>query len=395
MGALVSNENMGCVALTYSLLAMLERIAQRSGQTFRYIIFEYHQDPAKYRLLCEQLSIEPSRVCPAPIGYWDPYDWPNIKRSIKSMPQNLRMLRLLSSCRLVIDLTQGDSFTDLYGRERFVQLTMAKEWTLRLHIPLLLGPQTYGPFSDAKYRQRVQHIVEQAAVVISRDEDSARCLKEFCHAEIHTGTDLAFRLPFSRTETSGAPRPIRVGVNPSGLLVRQKTEGTPFSTPLKTDYDQYILSLLQTLTADARYEVHLIPHVGQDGVAAFRSIPGVVVHDAFETPIQAKNCIAGMDVFIGARMHATIAAFSAGVATIPTAYSQKFAGVFHAVAYDHVLDLRTLSTQEALSQTMELLQNRCRLQEEAAASMGLVEERYDRMESILSDTILSCLNLSR
>ena len=44
MGGLVSNENMGCVALTYSLLAMLNRISNRIKCDFDYVIFEYDQD---------------------------------------------------------------------------------------------------------------------------------------------------------------------------------------------------------------------------------------------------------------------------------------------------------------------------------------------------------------
>lgn len=390
MGALVSNENMGCVALTYSLLSMLERIARRSGQTFRYVVFEYHNDPEKYRLLCEQLSIDPQRIRFAPVGYWDPYDWPNLKRSIKSTPQSLDMLRLIAGCRLVIDLTQGDSFTDLYGRERFVQLTMAKEWVLRLGVPLVLGPQTYGPFADDRYRARVCRIAQRAALVVSRDTASADYLHTFCRAAVHTGTDLAFRLPFTAPDT-GCGGPVRVGINPSGLLIRQKNEGTPFSTPLATDYDRFIAGLLHELTADPGYEVHLIPHVGADGTAPFRDVPGVIVHEAFDTPVQAKNCIAGMDVFIGARMHATIAAFSAGVATIPTAYSQKFAGVFSAVGYDHVIDLRTLPTGRALAQTLDLIRDRRRLQQEGAQAMKRVQQRYDAMEQVMAASVSSIL----
>lgn len=390
MGALVSNENMGCVALTYSLLSMLERIARRSGQTFRYVVFEYHNDPEKYRLLREQLSIDPQRIRFAPVGYWDPYDWPNLKRSIKSTPQSLDMLRLIAGCRLVIDLTQGDSFTDLYGRERFVQLTMAKEWVLRLGVALVLGPQTYGPFASEAYRARVRRIAQRAALVMARDVASADYLASFCPTAVHKGTDLAFRLPFD-APAPRRPGPVRVGVNPSGLLVRQKNEGTPFSTPLATDYDRFIAGLLRQLTGDPGYEVHLIPHVGADGTASFRDVPGVIVHDAFDTPIQAKNCIAGMDVFIGARMHATIAAFSAGVATIPTAYSQKFAGVFSAVGYDHVIDLRTLPTDRALAQTLALIRDRRQLQEEGARAMDLVRQRCDDMEQTLAQTISSIL----
>ena len=60
-----------------------------------------------------------------------------------------------------------------------------------------------------------------------------------------------------------------------------------------------------------------------------------------------------MDVFIGARMHATIGAFSSGVATIPTAYSRKFKGLYENLGYKYVVDLATLNTQEAVELTIE------------------------------------------
>jgi colanic acid/amylovoran biosynthesis protein len=48
----------------------------------------------------------------------------------------------------------------------------------------------------------------------------------------------------------------------------------------------------------------------------------------FLNPIFAKNYIAGLDFFAGARMHSTIAAFSSGIAVFPMAYSRKFNGLF-------------------------------------------------------------------
>ena len=58
-GCLIHTENLGCSALTYSLLALLEKIAADTGQTFSYTVFEYQPDHADTAHLCEKLSISP------------------------------------------------------------------------------------------------------------------------------------------------------------------------------------------------------------------------------------------------------------------------------------------------------------------------------------------------
>ena len=44
-----------------------------------------------------------------------------------------------------IDISGGDSFTDLYGMHRFNTIILPKKITLQQNKPLILLPQTYGP----------------------------------------------------------------------------------------------------------------------------------------------------------------------------------------------------------------------------------------------------------
>ena len=62
LGAPINNGNMGCLALTYSLLAMLEEIANDLGTVFTYYNFEGVEDPTKTHILCRNLGIEEERV---------------------------------------------------------------------------------------------------------------------------------------------------------------------------------------------------------------------------------------------------------------------------------------------------------------------------------------------
>ena len=132
--------------------------------------------------------------------------------------------------------------------------------------------------------------------------------------------------------------------------------------------------------------------MGEDAVKQFDKIPNVIAHAAFKTPIEAKNCIASMDIFVGARMHATIAAFSAGVATIPTAYSRKFSGLFENLGYGHVIDLTVLHTDDAVKQTLEMIADYKKLKIEVESCMVNVKEKLEILENVLNQTIIECIN---
>ena len=389
MGGLVSNSNMGCVALTYSLIGLLERISSNLGIKFNYTIFEFEQDyqREKYSALMSYFNLDSQQLKYSPIGYYNFYD---PKLFIKKIGTNLITFRNIRHCDIVIDLTQGDSFTDIYGEDRFFRLSNVKWLVEKMRIPLILGPQTYGPFIHDRCLKFAASIINNANAVFSRDKQSAEYLAHFCKRKIYVGTDLAFGLPYNKAARRNNSK-IKVGINPSVLLSFDKNEKTDLFTAIRTDYDKYIRCVIQyCLYKD--YEVHLIPHVGNDGVASFCDIEGVITHCQFQNPIEAKSFISTMDIFIGARMHATIAAFSSGVATIPNAYSPKFSRLYNAVDYNYIIDLATLNTEEALNATIEYISAYNKLKEVSEQSMKKVKHVYSEMEKDLCYEIQKILS---
>ena len=78
-----------------------------------------------------------------------------------------------------------------------------------------------------------------------------------------------------------------------------------------------------------------------------------------------------MDFFMGARMHATIAAFSAGVPVVPMAYSRKFNGLFSdTLSYSHLIDLKEDEENTILTKIKEAFSNRDNLKMEIADRMN-------------------------
>ncbi len=109
-------------------------------------------------------------------------------------------IRLIDSCAAVFDVSGGDSFSDIYGRKRFDLIHRPKAIAINRGIPLILLPQTYGPYKDTQVRTLAAQAVRGASMAWARDEHSFEILKgllgEHFNPEIHRcGVDMAFSLP--------------------------------------------------------------------------------------------------------------------------------------------------------------------------------------------------------
>lgn len=112
--------------------------------------------------------------------------------------------------------------------------------------------------------------------------------------------------------------------------------------------------------------------------------------EMYQNPMDIKSKISEFDIFIGARMHATIGAFSSGVATIPTAYSRKFNGLYESVEYPYIVDLLNSSTEENLEMTKMYIKDYVKLKVAAEKSMDYINLLERQTISLLKEQIIKC-----
>ena len=380
LGVSLHDGNMGCMALTYSLIYCVDKISSNKKYSLEYIFFNRDKEFSPEELeVWEYLDIDTSKI-------------KEIKRNF--LGKNFKILYWFNyiknfiTCSVFLDITGGDSFSDIYGDKRFLEGARPKRIIEIIRKPLILLPQTYGPFSHKKNIKMVTKIIDKAEVVLSRDDMSRSYIEEISSKQCVTTTDMAFGLPYIKK--SDQHDKIKVGINVSGLLVKDHYEKVGNNFAIKTDYDKYINSLLDYLDKKEEYEVHLIPHTTHDSkaVKAFQQGNGNVhIVDLVCNPITMKSIISGMDIFIGARMHATVAALSSGVATIPTAYSRKFEGLFSTVGYSHCVDLYNLETEHALEKTLNYIANYERLKIDAEMCQREIELRLQENEKIIGSVL--------
>ncbi|MGB3796548.1 MAG: polysaccharide pyruvyl transferase family protein, partial [Alteraurantiacibacter sp.] len=196
---------------------------------------------------------------------------------------------------------------------------------------------------------------------------------------------------------------IKVGVNFSALLY--SLERSPHKNiRLTVDYPELIERIMQRLTTDPKYEVHLVPHViaspdaqidldghyEDDYTLALQlkeRFPEVHLPDRFASPSAAKTYIAALDLFMGSRMHATIAALSSETAVLPLGYSRKFNGLFESLGYARNADMTRISTDAAIEQLERSLVEWPAMQTEAAQAFAEAKRRLVSYEDFLDQTM--------
>lgn len=280
------------------------------------------------------------------------------------------LLDRLRRADALVDLSGGDSFTDLYGPRRLATICAPKEMAIRAGRPLVLLPQTFGPFQAGDGRRRAERIVRSAALAYSRDAWSHEQLLTLAGAGADTsrlreGVDVAFGLRPQEPDTAivdrfvGLAGEVIAGVNVSGLL-RQESVGGRFG--LAGDYLGTMTGVVKALVA-AGAVVVLVSHVhgrdpAENDAAALDAVeaaldPGERQRVRRLSPLlraaELKWCIGRMDWFAGSRMHATIAALSSQVPAFGYAYSDKARGVFGTCGVaDQVADAREVAGQPAV-----------------------------------------------
>lgn len=314
------------------------------------------------------------------------------------------LARDLRELDALLDVSGGDSFTDLYGDWRFRAVTAPKALALALGRPLVLLPQTYGPFTTGATRARARELLRSARHVWARDAHSLTVVRELLGPDFdprrhREAVDVAFGLP-ARTPARGADvvralagggGPI-LGLNVSGLLFHREEQARG-QYGLATPYRTLAAALLRALLAEPGARVLLVPHVvppctpDENDVTACHALRDrlspelaarVIVAPALSDPREAKWVIGQCDWFCGTRMHACIAALSQGVPTLGIAYSDKTAGVFETIAMgSFVVDARHAEPEALVRRVEESLAARRKTADGLAAAVPQVLARWE------------------
>ncbi len=264
-------------------------------------------------------------------------------------------------------ISGGDSFSDIYGLRRFLYVALPQVLALLMGRRLVLLPQTYGPYNGRVARFLARWILRRAWAVVSRDAQGVETVRQVAGADgpsVQVVPDLGFCMTaapvaapiLDRIKKLRSGGPI-VGINVSSLLYMGGYTGDNMFR-LCDPFPALVAALIDHMVRDLRAGVLLVPHVcggplspedetrlcGRLQVEFSRRHGERVCYLGHNlNHRQMKAVIGQCDLFIGARMHACIAALSQGVPAVGLAYSRKFRGVFASIGMEEfVADLRVL-----------------------------------------------------
>ena len=371
------SDNLGVGALTVSEIEILRRIGRELSRPLKITIFDWKGDRRPCIEGDDIRIVETDRnFLVDPRGY-------------------------LTAARrndLIIDIGAGDSFADIYGTRRLRRMFLLKALTHVAGTPLVMAPQTIGPFTKTISRKLARVSLHRCAIVSTRDAMSTQAARELGVRDVIEASDVALRLPWDEPAERYEENRIQVGINVSGLLMGGGYTGRN-EFGLKSEYPERIRDLISHfLNHEDGCDVHLVPHVlpdregrthREDDFAASRELtkefPEVILPPRPATPSDAKTYIAGLDFFMGARMHACIAAFSSGVPVVPMAYSRKFEGLFGSLGYDRTVDCTTETREVILNKIIAAFEERDVLKAECAAALERGIAKLDLYRDALKD----------
>lgn len=379
MGLTCYSGNKGCEALSYSFLDILNNIAKKNNTRYDICSFEVASPNRTFASLSGQWALK---------NKYPKVQYSNLSFRVEPYRQSLfQKLNdiAIRSCDLIFDFTAGDSFTDIYGVERAKERMYYKTKVLSLHVPLVLGAQTIGPFKNHDIESSAKRILLGSKEVFVRDDLSYDCVRNVSGRIAVKTCDVAFALPYDRQKKFDR----KVGFNPSGLLwAGGYTKDNQFQ--LTVDYRKYCVDVIKELLR-RDCEIHLVPHATNEAKTGTFSVdndenacvelkslfPELIVENRYATPMAAKSFISGLDFFVGARMHATIAGVSSCVATVPFSYSRKFEGLFDSIGYNYLIHGKGDTTAVAINKTIEYFENRKQIEQKAVESFSVAKERLN------------------
>ena len=420
LGARLHVGNLGCRALTVSLIAGIRRASPDAKISLLY--GNEHGGPVELNIDGEMVTVrvENRRLSPRarfhehmltitlmaivyrllPVAF--------VRRGIRN---RIPWIKAMTEADMIAQIHGGDSFSDIYGVARLAAEALENAIVSILGKRYVLLPQTYGPFLTKRSRGFAQYIFSRAAAVFARDAESLEVARSYLGDEkadriLAFCPDVAFTLPpaepISASIEPQLPAPGSapiIGLNINGLLYFRGNSGDP-TFGMQGAYDATIELLIEQLLEKTDARLVLVPHdVGRGRNCDARATEDVWnalsasqrerVHRLVGEYDQSevKHVIKGCDFFVGSRMHACIAALSQGVPAIGIAFSRKFEGVFETAGVpEMVADARALTPEDLVAQCISQYAERQAVRAHLESRVPALRAQIARMfEGLLAD----------
>lgn len=287
---------------------------------------------------------------------------------------------------IVISHTAGDCLSD--RKVYAYHLIAMSEYLvpILLNKPIILSPQTIEPFNTQVGRLIAKWIFKNVQICCVREKNSFNYLKDEMKIDtkkIILLPDLAFAFqPSANDDINNALKENRININTSqlwiGISLRHLVKENYVSVFKHQEYVKCMAKVIDYLIEKYNASIIIVPHAGmKKPYKHLKQVTDEVINrvshkekvysiEKKEYPAEVlKGIIGRCNLFIGAFMHANIAALSMCVPTVGLSYGWKFEGIMESVNMEKfVCNLLDINCEELISKVEEVLSKRKKIQTE-------------------------------
>ena len=332
--------NRGTAALGYGALAFLrEKGYMKKGQ--EVVQYTIYRNPFRKQTLSKlfQKRRRTENVQGVPVAFrhvmvnaLEYKLWAKFGISLPFRPWG----KFVRNVAFVAAINGGDGFSDIYGERLWNSRLREIKFAMKTKTPLILLPQTIGPFKDPQILAEAKQIMEYADNVYVRDTQYANELDKM-GIKYELTNDLS---AYMKPEPWNIDiKPNSIGINVSGLAYSNNFLDLAGQFAA---YPELMTELVRHFQKKGK-SIYLIPHAygynnpewdnddmisGREFYNSLEDKNNVILIDKDLISPQVKYVISKMSFFIGTRMHANFAAIFTKVPVFGLAYSFKFQGAF-------------------------------------------------------------------
>lgn len=285
------------------------------------------------RTLIQKLTLE--NIIEKSLSKFKIYGFPaNLSRKKSDHREFIQHLGDCTACLAV----GGDNYSLDYGIPR--SFTDIDDLVLHYKKPIIIWGASVGPFSKIpEYEKYMQNHLQKVTAIFAREDQTIEYLEKIgVKHNVYRFSDPAFMMDPVKPKDFANFNNLNesIGINLSPMMARFWTDGD------QNLWTKFCIELVESIIRETGMPVSLISHVVdqnlnnpnndyillkniKENLSQYGDMINLI--NPNYTAEEIKYIISNLKLFIGARTHSTIAAFSTLVPTISLAYSIKALGI--------------------------------------------------------------------
>ena len=374
--------NNGCWSMLYSAIAQISRI---SPEPVEFVVLTRKTSRDRQRVLIRgvKLIVQPWTLISIPKAR---FVWS--LACFCAMPVLAGVFKIIGkkrfsspfwshcfTCDLVLDLS-GDSLSADYNNFSLAMSALPLLLARIINRPYMICAQSIGPFTTGFVQRIIVLLLKDAGAITTRERITDRLLSELNISEnVIPAQDLAFVLepaPQERIkqifEIEGIdPGLPWVGMSISGLISQYAFKNLD-AKARKGAYLKVMADFADFIVDRYDKNILFVPHVvipnGNSDRVVTSQVQMRMMHKKRAVVLQGdylgdelKGVIGLCDIFVGSRMHATIAAMSQGIPTLTYVYNHKTLGINGQILEQkkYLIDIRKIDGATLLEQSKRVM----------------------------------------